>query len=263
MLKTEDAFIVDNSSEIFVWVGKGATADERKAALSHGQDYVSKQGRPDWTRVTKILEGTEPTTFKSCFTKWQVAAALPGRPSPRPSLPPLPAAPGDDPADPPGPRPTCEGRYPLACRLPATASHPPRHPPTSSQCLSTTAWLVELAALSTLPCASALCVDSGALSRPPHAPHSTLHARRTQRTPRPSPLPPHPSPFTPHPTSPLTPHPSPLTPHLTQSSPLTPHPSPLTSHPTHPSPLTPHPSPLARCAAPRQSHGSRASQPLA
>ena len=71
MLKTEDAFIVDNSSEIFVWVGKGATADERKAALSHGQDYVSKQGRPDWTRVTKILEGTEPTTFKSCFTKWQ------------------------------------------------------------------------------------------------------------------------------------------------------------------------------------------------
>ena len=183
MLKTEDAFIVDNSSEIFVWVGKGATADERKAALSHGQDYVSKQGRPDWTRVTKILEGTEPTTFKSCFTKWQVAAALPGRPSPRPSLPPLPAAPGDDPADPPGPRPTCEGRYPLACRLPATASHPPRHPPTSSQCLSTTAWLVEPAALSTLPCASALCVDSGALSRPPLSPHSTRGARSALFTP--------------------------------------------------------------------------------
>ena len=73
MLKTEDAFIVDNETEIFVWVGKGATADERKAALSHGQDYVTKQGRPDWTRVTKILEGTEPTTFKSCFKKWQVA----------------------------------------------------------------------------------------------------------------------------------------------------------------------------------------------
>eukprot|EP00321_Phaeocystis_globosa_P006172 CAMPEP_0118831002 /NCGR_PEP_ID=MMETSP1162-20130426/28845_1 /TAXON_ID=33656 /ORGANISM="Phaeocystis Sp, Strain CCMP2710" /LENGTH=846 /DNA_ID=CAMNT_0006762377 /DNA_START=39 /DNA_END=2579 /DNA_ORIENTATION=+ len=71
MLKTEDAFIVDNETEIFVWVGKGATADERKAALSHGQDYVTKQGRPDWTRVTKILEGTEPTTFKSCFKKWQ------------------------------------------------------------------------------------------------------------------------------------------------------------------------------------------------
>ena len=67
MLKTEDAFIVDNETEIFVWVGKGATADERKAALSHGQDYVTKQGRPDWTRVTKILEGTEPTTFKSNF----------------------------------------------------------------------------------------------------------------------------------------------------------------------------------------------------
>ena len=43
MLKTEDAFIVDNETEIFVWVGKGATADERKAALSHGQDYVTKQ----------------------------------------------------------------------------------------------------------------------------------------------------------------------------------------------------------------------------
>ena len=85
MLKTEDAFIVDNETEIFVWVGKGATADERKAALSHGQDYVSKQGRPDWTRVTKILEGTEPTTFKSCFKKWQVAAAA--APPHRSSLP--------------------------------------------------------------------------------------------------------------------------------------------------------------------------------
>ena len=74
MLKTEDAFIVDNDTEIFVWVGKGANVDERKAALSHGQEYVTKMGRPDWTRVTKILEGTEPTTFKSCFKKWQVAA---------------------------------------------------------------------------------------------------------------------------------------------------------------------------------------------
>ena len=104
MLKTEDAFIVDNDTEIFVWVGKGANSSERKAALQHGQDYVAKQGRPDWTRVTKILEGSEPTTFKSCFQKWQVATTASS------PLPPT--------------RPTCEARDPLSrCAIRPPPTH--------------------------------------------------------------------------------------------------------------------------------------------
>ena len=199
MLKTEDAFIVDNDTEIFVWVGKGATADERKAALSHGQDYVSKQGRPDWTRVTKILEGTEPTTFKSCFKKWQVAAASPRRPSP----PPLPAAPGTHPAHPAhGPPARVGTRWHAACP-PPPVYHPATHPPHRRR-----AWILRLAELAALP-TPPVCL--GTLRRQwrtlAPTPHPTLHARRTQRTLHPSTLTPipHPSPVTRHPPPPIGP----------------------------------------------------------
>jgi hypothetical protein len=75
MLLTEDVFLLDNEAEIFVWVGKGANADERKAGLSVGTDYAAANGRPPHTRVTKVMEGAEPPTFKLNFASW---AAQPG-----------------------------------------------------------------------------------------------------------------------------------------------------------------------------------------
>ena len=75
MLTTEDVFIMDNVSEIFVWIGKRCSTDERKRGMQIAQDYCSAAGRPAGTQLSKVMEGTEPTTFKANFSTWDEPTA--------------------------------------------------------------------------------------------------------------------------------------------------------------------------------------------
>ena len=70
MLVTDDVFILDNGSDIIVWVGKGATDHEKRGGLATGSAYAEQAGRPKGTRVVKVTEGAEPTTFKANFEVW-------------------------------------------------------------------------------------------------------------------------------------------------------------------------------------------------
>jgi hypothetical protein len=70
MLVTDDVFILDNGSDITVWVGKRATEQERRGGLATGSAYAEQAGRPKGTRVVKVAEGAEPTTFKANFEVW-------------------------------------------------------------------------------------------------------------------------------------------------------------------------------------------------
>ena len=84
MLSTKDVFILDIGAEIYVWVGKEATSEERRAGMDLGNKYVAEAARPKGTRVSKVMEGTEPTVFKSNFAKWEeVALPTPGDFTPR------------------------------------------------------------------------------------------------------------------------------------------------------------------------------------
>jgi len=66
-LDSNDVFIVDVGHTVFVWVGSKATADERKKAMNYASDYLSKQGRPGYTPVTRIIDGGETDAFLKCF----------------------------------------------------------------------------------------------------------------------------------------------------------------------------------------------------
>jgi len=74
MLTTEDVYIMDNIAEIYVWVGKRATTEERTKGMQIGQDYCSEGSRSQGTKVVKVMEGTEPTTFKANFVTWDAPA---------------------------------------------------------------------------------------------------------------------------------------------------------------------------------------------
>jgi len=86
MLNTSDVYLLDVGSEIFCWVGKGASAEERKGGMKHAMDYCSQGSRPPGTKVTKVMETGESATFKANFASWPdpVAAATygyqPGKP---------------------------------------------------------------------------------------------------------------------------------------------------------------------------------------
>jgi len=67
MLDSNDVFILDVGNEVYTWVGKGATKDEKNKALGYAQDYLTKNNRPAWTPISRVLEGGEPTAFFNQF----------------------------------------------------------------------------------------------------------------------------------------------------------------------------------------------------
>lgn len=62
-LDTNDVFIVDVGSELYVWVGKGASAGEKAKAMSQAQQYLTDYKRPAWLPVSRIIEGSENERF--------------------------------------------------------------------------------------------------------------------------------------------------------------------------------------------------------
>jgi len=68
LLDSSDVFILDSGIEVWAWVGKNASAGEKKHALSFAQEYVTKHGKPVSTPVARILEGGENEIFEAFFT---------------------------------------------------------------------------------------------------------------------------------------------------------------------------------------------------
>jgi len=63
LLISDDVFILDTGAEVFAWIGKGASADEKAKALSFAQDYLTNFNRPAYLPISRILEGSENSMF--------------------------------------------------------------------------------------------------------------------------------------------------------------------------------------------------------
>ncbi|CAO1422019.1 unnamed protein product, partial [Diamesa serratosioi] len=79
MLNTNDCFILDTGSGIYVWVGKKATAEEKSQSLSRAQGFLKTKKYPTWTKVTRIVEGAESAPFKQYFFTWRDRGATHNR----------------------------------------------------------------------------------------------------------------------------------------------------------------------------------------
>ncbi len=71
MLDTNDCFILDTGSGIYVWVGKKATNQEKSQSLSRAQEFLKTKKYPAWTQVHRIVEGAESAPFKQYFQTWR------------------------------------------------------------------------------------------------------------------------------------------------------------------------------------------------
>eukprot|EP00466_Bigelowiella_natans_P006920 jgi/Bigna1/86413/estExt_fgenesh1_pg.C_100194 len=67
---TEDVFLIDVQSKIYVWIGKGATKAEKKESMKYATDYLKEKGYPDWISVQRVTERAEPPAFKELFHVW-------------------------------------------------------------------------------------------------------------------------------------------------------------------------------------------------
>jgi gelsolin len=60
-----DVFIFDVGPQIFVWVGKAASKNERNSASKYAQEYIKKENKPVWVSVATIFEQGENEIFRS------------------------------------------------------------------------------------------------------------------------------------------------------------------------------------------------------
>lgn len=66
-LDSKDAFIFDAGFEIFAWIGKGASKEEKSKALAYATDYIFKNNKPKYLPVSRIMEGAENEVFIAAF----------------------------------------------------------------------------------------------------------------------------------------------------------------------------------------------------
>lgn len=67
MLDTNDVFIIDVQSEVFIWIGKKSDVKEKTKAFQYAMDYVKKTGKPSYVPITRVVEGNENVNFKNFF----------------------------------------------------------------------------------------------------------------------------------------------------------------------------------------------------
>jgi len=68
VLSSDDAFILDTGAEIYAWIGKRASPNERKLAIQYAQNYLLSHSLPPQTPICRILEGGENEIFAAAFS---------------------------------------------------------------------------------------------------------------------------------------------------------------------------------------------------
>ncbi|XP_043922691.1 adseverin [Protopterus annectens] len=73
MLLSEECFILDYGADkkIFVWKGKNANPDERKAAMKVAEGFILQMGYPANTQIQVFPEDGETPIFKQFFKDWK------------------------------------------------------------------------------------------------------------------------------------------------------------------------------------------------
>ncbi|XP_044520197.1 gelsolin isoform X1 [Gracilinanus agilis] len=72
-LSSDDCFILDHgiNGKIYVWKGKRANMEERKAALKSASDFISKMNYRKETQIEVLPEEGETPLFKQFFKNWR------------------------------------------------------------------------------------------------------------------------------------------------------------------------------------------------
>lgn len=68
LLDSNDVFIFDIGSEIYVWTGKGASIQEKQQAMTYTIEYMKNYGKGAMMPVTSVFEGSGNMDFEGAFS---------------------------------------------------------------------------------------------------------------------------------------------------------------------------------------------------
>lgn len=73
VLDEKDVFIVDSGKMVYVWIGKGASQEERKDGLTNATNYVRESSNHDVskTQIVRVVQHAECSVFKALFREWE------------------------------------------------------------------------------------------------------------------------------------------------------------------------------------------------
>jgi len=66
-LDSKNVYIFDSGEQVYVWIGKGASYKEKVESMVYAQQYLTKNNRPAYLPITRILEGGENPKFNEAF----------------------------------------------------------------------------------------------------------------------------------------------------------------------------------------------------
>lgn len=78
MLESNKCYLLDCGAEIYVWVGRVTQLEDRKAASSVAEEFITSQKRSKYTRIIRVIQGFETHPFKSNFDSWPLGSGIPG-----------------------------------------------------------------------------------------------------------------------------------------------------------------------------------------
>lgn len=67
LLDSDDAFILDDGQQIYIWIGKGASQAEKREGMVYAMKYIQDEKLSKATPVTRIHEGQASVIFDGCF----------------------------------------------------------------------------------------------------------------------------------------------------------------------------------------------------
>lgn len=81
LLVTDDVFLVQGASKLFLWIGRRSNANEKKEATLLAVSYMRNNGIPLTTAIERVSEGNETGSFKAEFHVWDPPMSLNNKPS--------------------------------------------------------------------------------------------------------------------------------------------------------------------------------------
>lgn len=57
-------YILDVGCELFVWVGRGSSVDEKKSGMPYAAKFIEDNGRDVAMPVSRLAQGYETPSFK-------------------------------------------------------------------------------------------------------------------------------------------------------------------------------------------------------
>jgi len=66
-LQSSDVFIFDAGMDVYAWVGKGTSPNEKKSAIVYANQYIINNNLPPHTSISRVLEESESAEFNTFF----------------------------------------------------------------------------------------------------------------------------------------------------------------------------------------------------